>query len=117
MIFVHLVVHCNCRFIPKQYNVFCLIKRLHIKHCVQIGLNIADNDFNIVSNTVVDFSYSAGFPVSCRLLHGEIMQSYIVNASASKCECNALLNRYCRFSQRESNVACRAHEYYFMFFG
>ena len=92
MIFVCLIVHCNCRFIPKQYDVFGLIKCVHVKHCVQIGLNVTNDDFDIVSDAVIDFSYSAGFPVSCRFLYGEIMQSYIVDASAPKRECNPLLN-------------------------
>ena len=100
MVFVSFIVHRNGGFIPKKNNIFNRIERLHIKHGVQIGLNVADNDVYIVSNTVVDFTNASSSPVTRRFFDGKIVQAYIVHTFAAECECDAFLDGYCGFRKR-----------------
>ena len=97
VIFVLAAIHCNRRFVPKQNGIFDGMKCLHVKHGVQIGLNVADNDVDIVSDAVIDFANAARSPVARGFFCGEIMQAYVVDTFAPECECDALLNGDCRF--------------------
>ena len=84
---MRLVVKCNRWLIPVSYNFIFFIKRYHIIHCINVGLNVANHDFYFVTNTIIHFSYSACAFIYCVFLCCKIMQSNIVCAIASKCEC------------------------------
>ena len=97
MIFVRVAVHCNRWFVPKENDIFDRVKRLHVKHGVQVGLNVADHNVDIISDAVIDFTNATRSPIARGFFCGEIVQAYVVDAFAPECECDAFLNRDCGF--------------------
>ena len=91
-------------FVPVCDELERVVEGEHVVHGAGVRLDVANDDFHLVANGVVDLEYRPGPFVFGELFGGEVVQTDVVRGVASKRKRNALVDGDGGAREREPDV-------------